>query len=151
MTSISKFMENNHRECDHLFAVAEESVANGKWQKAHSEFDAFRSETERHLKMEEEVLFPAFDAKTGMEGGPTHVMRSEHQQMRKVIDDMAQALGNKDGDAYLGLSETLMVLMQQHNMKEENILYPMCDTRLGAQSEAVVGNLSHRLAREHAA
>ena len=145
MTSISKFMENNHRECDHLFAVAEESVANGKWQKAHSEFDAFRSETERHLKMEEEVLFPAFDAKTGMEGGPTHVMRSEHQQMRKVIDDMAQALGNKDGDAYLGLSETLMVLMQQHNMKEEQMLYRMMDQALGLEADNLLERASAAL------
>ena len=138
MTTISKFMENNHRECDHLFAVAEESVANGKWQKAQSEFDAFRSETERHLAMEEEVLFPAFEAKTGMEGGPTLVMRSEHQQMRKVIDDMAQALGNKEGDAYLGLSETLMVLMQQHNMKEEQMLYRMMDQALGLEADSLL-------------
>lgn len=135
MSSISKFMENNHRECDHLFAVAEESVANRKWQKAQAEFNAFRSETERHLTMEEEVLFPAFDAKTGMEGGPTNVMRSEHQQMRKVIDDMAQAFGNNDGDTYLGLSETLMVLMQQHNMKEEQMLYRMMDQALGTEAD----------------
>jgi hypothetical protein len=25
----------------------------------------------------------------------------------------------------------LLILMQQHNMKEENILYPMCDNALG--------------------
>jgi len=25
--------------------------------------------------------------------------------------------------------------MQQHNMKEENILYPMCDQALGAEAE----------------
>jgi iron-sulfur cluster repair protein YtfE (RIC family) len=138
MNNISDFMTNNHRECDHLFAIAEESVANGKWQKAQGEFEAFRSETERHLAMEEEVFFPAFDAKTGMQGGPTHVMRSEHQQMRKLIADMAQAVAAKDADGYLGMAETLMVLMQQHNMKEEQMLYRMMDQALGVEADTLL-------------
>ena len=29
------------------------------------------------------------------------------------------------------------MLMQQHNMKEENILYPMCDRALGAEAESL--------------
>ena len=138
MNSISDFMANNHRECDNLFAVAEESVGNGKWPKAQTEFDAYRSEMERHLGMEEDVLFPAFDAKTGMEMGPTHVMRSEHQQMRKLIDDMAQKIVDKDSDGYLGASETLMILMQQHNMKEEQMLYRMMDQTFGTEAAALL-------------
>ncbi len=134
MNIISDFMANNHRECDDLFAAAEENVANGKWPKAQTEFDAFCSELERHLGIEETVLFPAFDAKTGMEGGPTHVMRMEHQQMRKLIDDMSKKIASKEGDDYLGMSETLMVLMQQHNMKEEQMLYRMMDQTFGGEA-----------------
>lgn len=138
MNNISDFMTNNHRDCDNLFAVAEESVGAGKWPKAQTEFDAFRSEMARHLGMEEDVLFPAFDHKTGMEMGPTHVMRSEHNQMRKLIDDMAAKVGAKDADGYLGLSETLMVLMQQHNMKEEQMLYRMMDQTFGGEAGSLL-------------
>lgn len=138
MTSISEFMTHDHRACDNLFAVAEESVAKGKWDQAAEQFATFRKDTERHLGMEEETIFPAFEAKSGMEGGPTQVMRSEHQQMRKVIDDMAQKLAARDGDGYLGLSETLMVLMQQHNMKEEQILYRMMDQTFGDEAASVL-------------
>jgi hemerythrin-like domain-containing protein len=138
MNAISDFMTNNHRECDHLFAIAEESVAAEKWQKAQPEFDAYRSDMERHLTMEEAVFFPAFDAKTGMEGGPTFVMRSEHQQMRKLIDEMAHRIAAKDGDGYLGVSETLMVLMQQHNMKEEQMLYRMMDQTFGDEAATLL-------------
>ncbi len=134
MNNISEFMTNNHRECDMLFAVAEENVAKGKWQQAESDFQAFRSALERHLGMEEDVFFPAFDAKTGMEMGPTHVMRGEHQQMRKLIEDMGHSLRDKDGDGFLGASETLMVLTQQHNMKEEQMLYRMMDQALGVDA-----------------
>ena len=37
------------------------------------------------------------------------------------------------------------MLMQQHNMKEENILYPMCDQALGAEAERVGATMSAML------
>jgi hemerythrin-like domain-containing protein len=84
----------------------------------------------RHFAREESVLFPAFEARTGMSGGPTFVMRAEHQQMNGLLGEMNSALSQRDAKTYLGLSETLLMLMRQHNMKEENILYPMSDQAL---------------------
>ena len=95
MASITDFMTNDHRACDDIFALAEESVANGKWPKAKTEFANFCAEIERHLVME-------------------------------------------DRDGYLGLSETLMVLTQQHNMKEEQMLYHMMDQTFGAEATALL-------------
>ena len=138
MNGITDFMTQHHRECDDLFAAAEESVANGKWEKASSDFNLYLKEMARHFAMEEDVLFPAFDQKTGMEMGPTFVMRSEHEQMNKVIEDMAQAVAAKDADAYLGSAETLMILTQQHNMKEEQMLYRMMDQRLSGEAGALL-------------
>jgi iron-sulfur cluster repair protein YtfE (RIC family) len=43
--------------------------------------------------------------------------------------------------AYLGASETLNMLMQQHNIKEENMLYPMADRAMGADGEAVIHSM----------
>jgi hemerythrin-like domain-containing protein len=40
---------------------------------------------------------------------------------------MAEAVERKDTDAYLSLAESMMILLQQHNMKEEQMLYAMCD------------------------
>lgn len=138
MNQISDFMTNHHRECDNLFAVAEESAAKGKWEKVQDEFNVYRTAIEHHLTMEENVLFPAFDAKTGMEMGPTYVMRQEHQQMRKLVDDLAQMVAAKDAEGYLGVSETLMVLTQQHNMKEEQMLYNMMDQTFEAEGGALL-------------
>ena len=36
MDSITDFMTHHHRECDEMFAAAEESVANRNWEKANS-------------------------------------------------------------------------------------------------------------------
>jgi hemerythrin-like domain-containing protein len=84
------------------------------------------------------VLFPAFEARTGMSMGPTQVMRAEHEQMRALIEDLARTVTGSDQDGYLGLSETLNMLMQQHNVKEENMLYPMSDQLLAADREQLI-------------
>jgi hypothetical protein len=61
--------------------------------------------------------------------------------MRVVIHDLRSALEAKDAEQYLGLSETFLVLMQQHNFKEEGILYSMMDQVLGDQGEKLIAQL----------
>jgi hemerythrin-like domain-containing protein len=68
-----------------------------------------------------------FEDRTGMTAGPTVVMRSEHAQMNELLDALSQAMAARDADAYLGYAETLLMLIRQHNIKEEQILYPMID------------------------
>jgi len=125
MTSIPEFMTAKHRECDEFFTEAESAVAKKDWSLALNKWQNFALELIKHFSQEEEVLFPKFEEATGMTAGPTQVMRMEHQQMRALVQDLDNALAAKDKDEYLGLSETLMVMMQQHNMKEEMMLYPM--------------------------
>jgi iron-sulfur cluster repair protein YtfE (RIC family) len=131
MTSISDFMTQDHRHCDDSYATAEEKVAAGQWDEAGQSWTTFRNALETHLHKEEGVLFPAFEAQTGNTQGPTAVMRMEHEQMRSLVSEMEEAIVAKDADSFLGLAETLMILTQQHNMKEEQILYPMSDQVLG--------------------
>lgn len=120
-------MKDEHRECDTLFATAEEAVALNEWEVAEKRFVAFADMTLKHFKKEEEELFPAFEAQTGSSEGPTNVMRFEHEQVKGLIGKMAEALESQDRDAYLSLAESMMILLQQHNMKEEQMLYAMCD------------------------
>jgi hemerythrin-like domain-containing protein len=138
MSTILDFLGNDHRTCDDLFASAESAVAQNDWDSARDLFARFQAAMTRHLAMEEEVLFPAFEARTGMSEGPTQVMRMEHAQMRGLMDDMAGAAAAGNQNGFLGLSETLNMLMQQHNLKEENMLYPMSDRVLGGESDAVI-------------
>jgi hemerythrin-like domain-containing protein len=84
--------------------------------------------------MEEALLFPAVEAATGMvDAGPTFVMRMEHEQMRGVLDQMAAAVASGDQQELLDQGDTLHILIQQHNVKEEGMLYPMAERALGGQ------------------
>lgn len=138
MTTISHYLSGDHKRCDDFFIEAETAAAKSQWEHAFSVFLQFFEATERHFVMEEEVLFPAFEKAVGSSAGPTAVMRSEHAQMRGLLRQMAQALDDKNTDDYLGHSETLNILMQQHNLKEEGMLYLMSDRVLaGRQSELI--------------
>ncbi len=90
---------------------------------------------EHHFDMEEGVLFPELEEATGMTDGPTAVMRSEHDEMRRLFEQMAMAMEARYEDEYFDTAETLLILMQQHNMKEEQMLYEMADRQLGSQNE----------------
>ncbi len=124
---ISNYLSHEHRSCDAHFAEAEKAAASNEWSEAKSHFQRFLDETLTHFKKEEEELFPAFEAKTGSSQGPTQVMRFEHEQVRGLMDKMKSAIEDQDKNAYLSLAESMMILLQQHNMKEEQMLYAMCD------------------------
>ena len=134
MATLSTFMQDNHRECDELFAAAEEAVVNLDWEIAATRWHGFTKTLESHITdLEEGKLFPALEAVNGPMG-PTVVMRGEHEQMRALVTQIDEALIKRDQPQFLGLAETLMMLMQQHNMKEENILYPMMDRCIPAEA-----------------
>jgi hemerythrin-like domain-containing protein len=139
MSSIPEYMTSKHRECDEIFSEAETAVADKNWPLALEKWQCFACELTEHFTQEEEVLFPKFEAATGMTAGPTQVMRMEHKQMRALVQDLDNALAAKEKDEYLGLSETLMVMMQQHNMKEEMMLYPMMAQHLSDGEQLIEG------------
>jgi iron-sulfur cluster repair protein YtfE (RIC family) len=138
MASIETFMARDHKACDERFARAEAAVGAADWATAAAQFEAFRNAMAHHFEMEESVLFSAFEDRTGMSGGPTMVMREEHEQMRGVLVTLAEAVAAQDADEYLGQAETLNVLMQQHNLKEEQVLYRMMDEHLAGEAEMLL-------------
>lgn len=137
MTTINEVMTRVHRVCDNHFAEAEAAVAGQDWVQAAASWSVFIQTLERHMARDEEaLLFPALEAVNGP-AGPTQVMRMEHGQIRALLGQIEAALAGQDTQAFFGLAETLMLLIQQHNMKEERILYPMMDQSLANVAELV--------------
>jgi iron-sulfur cluster repair protein YtfE (RIC family) len=87
--------------------------------------------------VEDAILFPAFEA--GSDAlGVTHIMRMEHEQMHELVDQLQAALdsGNPQSSAAsLGL---LSALIQQHNLKEEQMLYPLLERALQGKTDELV-------------
>lgn len=127
MSPITDYMAHEHRHCDDLFAAAENAASAGDWSAAAPAWEGFCRELENHLQREEQFLFPAFEAQTGNTQGPTAVMRQEHSQIRALLQQMTTAAASQEEEEFLGGADTLQILISQHNMKEEQMLYPMSD------------------------
>ena len=138
MATIVEFLSNEHRCCDESFAATEEAAQTSDLLRCRTDFRQFQAAMEHHFEKEEAMLFPAFEQASGNTMGPTRVMRLEHRQMRETLAEMDGALASGDLEDFLGQAETLLILMQQHNIKEEQILYPMCDRFLGGAVESVL-------------
>lgn len=145
MTNLTAPFHVHHKHCDNLFADAEAAIAANDWVRGGVLLKEFLADVENHFSVEEDTLFPAFEAVTGMVGGPTQMMRLEHAQMRQLMEQLQEASVHQHAQAFSGAAETLLIMMQQHNMKEENILYPMCDRTLAAQADTLGVECRQRL------
>lgn len=142
------FFSQDHRDCDGAWGALEEAASNARGEETRTLWRDFAGRMERHFLMEEEVLFPAFEDATGMHGsGPTEVMRIEHNQMRGVLAQIGQRVEAGDFTGVLDHGDTLMMLIAQHNAKEENMLYPMADNALGAVWDTLAARLQTYLDR----
>ena len=127
MHSIHKVMSCDHRRCDDMFVEAQKSAARKDWTNARQHTDLFIRNMLQHFNHEETVLFPGFEQASGMTRGPTEVMREEHKTMCELFDELREAAVAESSARFLGVAESLFIYMQQHNIKEESVLYPMMD------------------------
>lgn len=138
MGSIVDILSEEHHHCDDLFFQTESNVSKGRWELAGVMYKKFKTALERHLTIEEEILFPAMGDVSGNACGPTAVMRSEHEQMRGIVQSLDAAIGKRDAGEFLGNAETLNIMMQQHNFKEEHMLYVMAEQQLAGRLEEII-------------
>ena len=127
METITDVLTEDHRYADNLFAAAARHAAEGVWNECEQQLALFRTALGSHMKIEEDVLFPAFEDATGSKAGPTAVMRHEHQQMLTLLDQIGTALGAHDPERFAALAQSFLTVLNMHSAKEENVLYPMCD------------------------
>lgn len=139
--SISDHMTSDHKRCEEFFLNAEKAATADDWSATQQAYQKFYRSMEQHFAMEEKVLFPDFEQAQGSEMGPTQVMRHEHEQMRSLMSSLKNVLDAKNKDVFLGEAETLLVFMQQHNAKEETMLYPMADQLLTGKSDQLVSRM----------
>jgi hemerythrin-like domain-containing protein len=125
MNKLFEYLRDGHRDCDALMAAAERAVLKRDWPAAELCFTEFSDETLRHFSAEEGILFPAFEHISGNVNGPSYAMRTEHHVIRDLLTLLSRALRAKNADDFLGRADTLNIMLQQHNLKEESILYPI--------------------------
>ena len=77
------------------------------------------------------MLFPDIEGRAPMAKGPTGVMRMEDVSIRRLLGVMTDALRAHRVDDFDRADGELGQILGVHNMKEEQILYPMSDQLAG--------------------
>jgi len=140
-SSIVQIMESHHRHCDSTYVHAENVLGEGKNDLGKELMRSFIWNMKLHFAREETILFPAFEEKIGMTSGPTEVMRLEHEQIRGVLKEVSDCLNAGELQRIFDLSEAMLILIAQHNSKEENMLYPMTDQYLDREADGIARKL----------
>jgi len=126
MTNGIEMLVHQHRECDEALEQLESCLRGTDWDTAESAFARLAAALQGNFDTEEARLFPAFEQAVGFDAGPTRVMRQEHAEVRALLENAREWLELRDANALSAELDTLVVLLQQHNVKEENVLFPMC-------------------------
>jgi len=96
-----------------------------------------------HHGKEENHFFPALE-KAGVpkEGGPIGVMLKEHEQGRKLIQQMQSSISDNglDKEMFTEAASAYTELLRNHIEKENNILFPMGDARLSESQQKDIFN-----------
>jgi len=123
---ISQHFEADHGRLRDLLKQYQ-VLKSSDYPRAKENFEAFHFGLRRHMAWEEDVLFPLFERKTGIEsGGPTEALRAEHKEIAEYLDVMRKKAlaGDRNTDQE---EETLLSLLEIHDHVEENVLYPAMD------------------------
>ena len=130
--SVTAYLSWDHDRLDALLAQAFDHVVRGDLAGAMPAFGELSDGLVRHMRLEEELLFPVFEQRTGIVSGPTEVMRTEHRALERALARMREALVAKDKDGATRSHDDLVEVLVAHHMKEEEVLYPLTDRTLGA-------------------
>jgi uncharacterized protein (DUF2249 family)/hemerythrin-like domain-containing protein len=111
------------------------AITAGDMAEARRHFLLFERRLNRHIHFEEEILFPVFESRIGSQDGPTRAMRSEHREIRMMLERAARSLYGPAEEASEACG-SLHAVLEQHDFREEAAFYEVFDRLLEATESA---------------
>jgi hemerythrin-like domain-containing protein len=139
MPGLNETFVHDHRRLEQALEASAAHVRGGQWDDAAHAFATFRQGIERHMQVEEQILFPAVEG--GTETPLTAILRKGHRDLRVFFDELEDALMARDAAEYARIAASMTALLARHDEKEEAELYPAAQERLGAEALKAVARL----------
>ncbi|MDE1821808.1 MAG: hemerythrin domain-containing protein [Euryarchaeota archaeon] len=139
---LGSFLEEDHDRLDALWVRATLAWPRDQVE-ARQLFEEFRIGLLRHIRVEEEVLFPFYNARSSPSS--RHLTDLLHAEHREIMAALARLMAVVNGGPQdLEEAETVLRnVLWAHNAREEGLLYPWFDPtddpdllRLGADVRA---------------
>lgn len=137
--TVGEQLEHDHQRIDEGLARFAQSLGGSAVDRAA--FDEAAASLRHHIYVEEELHFPVMRAAGLL--APVLVMLREHGEIWDLLDAVAAALDGNDAGTARAKWTQLETVLEQHNMKEERILYPAGDKQLSpADSDLILTTLA---------
>jgi uncharacterized protein (DUF2249 family)/hemerythrin superfamily protein len=139
LRQISEALASDHERLENLEARAFAALHRGDINEGGRLLASFVRGLKRHIRFEEERLFPAIEARTDTARGtgPIQVMREDHREILIALENLLRSVGCPDlaGD----LHDELKPLLLAHHAQEENVFHPALEGLFSAaESDALV-------------
>jgi len=141
--AVNEALSWDHDRLEAILDGAFEARRSGDFGSAGARCAEFALGLRRHIRFEEQILFPAFEARAGLprNAGPTGVMCAEHREIEALLERLDEVAA-VPGQAAEILCEDLVRILGWHNQKEEGVLYPGIDRLLSeAENDAMVAGI----------
>jgi iron-sulfur cluster repair protein YtfE (RIC family) len=142
--TVTSHVRREHSALHGLLRDVCDDVEAGRGGAARAACEAFERRLLGHFRIEEAVLFPLFEARVGIVGGPTATLRQEHRDLARSVGLMRESLERDDAEAFQDSLRMLRTILRQHCSKEERVLFPTTDAAL---SETELAAACERLRR----
>ncbi len=136
MKRILEFMSKDHERLESIFKQFQSSKKDQ--DSATRFFHDFKAGLERHIVWEEEILFEYLETKqkslrTSMNiSNPIALLRMQHTQIKDYLDKIHKSIENMN-IATDDLEAWLTEILDDHNIQEEEIVYPWIDEELSEE------------------
>ncbi len=142
MNSTGNWLIHEHSLYENLLSRCTEAIEIEDWGSVDSLFRTLVTHLKRHMALEEEVLYPAYEAATHAPQGPTSALREEHNHIVRLVTDMARIIKTRDSDYVIECLGHLENQMIKHHEKEEDIFLPMASHILESRQEEISRQLA---------
>ena len=143
MSSIGSYLKGDFAQCNKLFYTTCEHLLAHADAPAALAMQEFATAMERHMQMEERIVFSAFEAKRGREGSPTRRLCTEQMAIRDSVQRMRLSLEARHGHAFLLHADGLRLLLWQHAHKENFELLPVIEQALAPRHDELLDAMAH--------
>jgi hemerythrin-like domain-containing protein len=141
MNSADNWLVHEHTLYEDLLSRCLDAVQIEDWGTVDLGFHELVTHLKRHMALEEEVLYPAYESMPNVPQGPTMALREEHSNLVRLIQDLAQIIKNRSLEHVLECLVYLEKQMIKHHEKEEDIFLPMAGHILHASHDEVLRKL----------
>ena len=142
MKQSETWLVHDHSLYEGLLARCQEAVEMEDWRNANQTFREMVTQLKQHMAIEDEVLYPAYEANTDAPQGPTAALREEHRRILHLVRDMERLLQTSDSELVLDSLAQLEWRMLKHHEKEEDIFLPMASHILYEKREEILNKLN---------